>query len=437
MSTSYKIKAGDTLESLSRKFYGVETETQLILEANPGLTEPLPVGITIVKPVLNTAVQNLPSQIAGELDEVAVIIDGRRFKFWSEVVITKSIDIISSIGLSALFEPDNAEFRNIFKPFSYKPIQITVGDTTLFTGTIIHVNPDVGSNAATVGVSGYARCGVLNDCTPPASMYPKLEFNKQSLQDIAKVLVKPFGVKAVFFEQAAALQTVSFTTVTGQTVTTTAVNTENESSIVFKRVECKTTTKVLDFLSELAKKRNRVISSNSDGDLTFKKPKTSGKSVAVLTEGEAPLISVTPNFEPQDYYSHITGISPDAVDADGSQYTVKNNQLNNLVRPLVFEPQDTEDSNLKIATEAKMGRMFGNMVSYSLELVGWRTPNGQLWSEDELITVTAPNAMIYNNYQFLIRDVEFRASENERSTLLTIVLPEAYSGKIPRALPWD
>ena len=159
--------------------------------------------------------------------------------------------------------------------------------------------------------------------------------------------------------------------------------------------------------------------------------------VAVLRQGIAPVLSVVPFFSPQEYYSHITGLEPVIVGLPGSQFTVKNPRLQGVVRPITFDTPDTLDADVKAAVEAKAGRMFGNMVSYSVTVATWRDPQGAIWEPNTLVTVLAPDAMIYEEYTFVIRSVTFEREGRAETATLNLIIPGSFSGEIPESLPWD
>lgn len=410
MSTIYKVIAGDTFEIISRNRYGTETESSKIARANPGVSEPLTAGITLVIPNLTNTPKNLPQQAASNNEnEVAVLIDNKRFRFWSSITVIRSIDSIDTVEFIAPFESNLPEFREIFKPFTYKNITVTVGGLPLFTGTVISIDPVVETNQRTVSVGCYSTPGVLNDCTPPASSFP-LEFDNQGLRDIATTLSSSFGI---------------------------GLNFEIDQGAIFERVALIPKKKILTFLTELAQQRNLVISSTSSGDLLFQQSVTVGKPVAILQQGSSPLLSITALFKPQEYYSHITGMLPVLVGLAGSQFTVKNPHLDSVIRPITFGVPDTIDADVKAAVNAKIGRMVGNMVAYSIEVSTWRDPLGALWKPNTTLKITAPDAMIYNQYEFIIRSVTYDRSSASETARLNLVLPGAFSGEIPGTLPWD
>lgn len=410
MSTTYNVITGDTFESISRKKYGTQNEAQRIANANPGAAQPLVAGVTLIIPILPDAPQNLRQSASSVTpDEVAVLIQGSRFRFWNEIRITRSIDTMDTVEFGAPFDSQAPGFRESFRPFSFKPVVITVGGSALFTGTMVAVSPVVENGQKIVSVSGYSLPGVLNDCTPPASAFP-LEFNELGLQEIATSLAAPFGISVEF---------------------------KADQGPIFERVACEPGQRVLTFLTELAKQRNLIISSSPLGALVFLQSSQGGGSVANFAQGSAPLLSVTPFFSPQEYYSHITGIEPVIVGLEGSQFTVKNPRLLGVIRPLTFKAPDTEDSDVLATVEAKAGRMFANMVSYSIRLATWRDPSGDLWQPNTAIKLIAPDAMIYKEYEFIIRSIQFEQDSKTQTATLNLVMPGAFSGKIPESLPWD
>lgn len=409
MSTIYNVLDGDTFELISRKVYGTELEAGRIESANPGVFEPLTPGISLIIPVVPTAPQNIPQKaVFDDPNEVALLIDGERFRFWDRIRLSRSMDAMDTVEFSAPFDADTPNFRETFRPFSYKNIVVTVGGDLLFNGTMITIDPVLENNRKIISVSGYSLPAVLNDCTPPASAFP-LEFNNQKLPEITAKFVEPFGIGIKF---------------------------DADDGAIFERVASKPEKKVLSFLIELAKQRNLIISSTERGELLFQQSTTVGNPVARLRQGESPLLSVTPRFNPQDYHSHITGLESVELGLSGSKYTVKNERLEGVIRPLIFGVPDTVKADVKAAVQAKMGRMFGNLAGYTIQVDTWRDPVGVLWQPNTTLKLTAPDAMIYNEYEFIIRSVDFDR-ENADLATLELVIPGSFSGELPEVLPWD
>ena len=405
MFTTYKVVSGDTFEIVSRKVYGYESKSNLIAQANPDVSEPLSAGVELIIPKQTTV---LPRINPTDQNQVSISIDDQIVSIWESVQINLSMDSIDTVNFIAPFERDLPGFKDIFRPFEFKDLSVVVGDELLFNGTQVAVTPTIQTQRKSIDVSGYSRPGVLNDCTAPISAYP-LEFNGQDLKVIADKITEPFNISNTF------LSTIGAT---------------------FERVACEPGKKLLPFLVELARQRALVLTNDVDGNLVFWQSITTGLPVARLSQGESPLLSITPNFSPQDYYSHITGVDFIIVGYTGSTYTVKNDKLKTL-RPFTFKTPDTIGASVKSAVQAKSGRMFANMVSYSITLSTWRDPLGNLWKPNTTLTLIAPDAMIYNEYEFIIRNVELiRESDNE-TAVLEIVLPGSLEAKLPEVLPWD
>lgn len=409
MSTTYRTVAGDTFATVARKTYGTEKEATRLAKANPGTDEPIPSGTVLFVPQQDVFA---PSTSSENADEVAVFIDGERFRFWETVTITRSLDTFDTIELSAPFEAGNASFRQTFRPLSYKPLSVTVGGSPLFTGTMVGVEPSLSSKQKTVVVTGYALPGVLNDCTPPAASFGayQLEYNQQTLEQIAADIISPFGL---------------------------TVESTGETGTPFERVSCGTGKTVLAFLTELARQRGRVLSNTELGALLVRTAAGAGQPVAQLRQGEPPLLTAKPTFDAQQYYSHITGIEPVVLGLSGSQFTVKNDRLTQAVRPHTFDASDTQDATVKTVVEAKAGRMFANAVTYECTASTWRDSGGQLWRPNTTLGLDAPDAMVYNGYEFLVRSVQFSATRTNRTAALGLVLPGAFNNEAPEALPWD
>src|SRR5690606_2337670 len=259
-------------------------------------------------------------------------------------------------------------FRNRFRPFEYRPVDVTVGGEQLFTGVMLGVDPSISESRREVSVSAYSLPGVLQDCTPPASAFP-IEYEGLTLRDICRAVVAPFGLAVEFFGSPGG---------------------------PFERAAMNPGATVLSFLAPLAKERNFVIGSSPEGALRVWRSVRPGSPVARLREGESPLLSVTPSFSPQDYFSHITGLEATDFGDDCTQYTVKNARIRpSVLRPTTFDIKDSEPADVPEAVSAKMGRMFANAASYSVSVATWRTPTGRLWEPNTTLTLFAPGAMVY------------------------------------------
>lgn len=408
--SAYVVQAGDTFESLSRRYFGAEDRADDIRAANPGVVEPLPLGITVQIPEDAPKIQAGVVAQGQDPDDVVIEIDGEQFRYWEQVKTVSQLDSLDTLEFNTVFELSNTKLREMFRPFTYRSVNVMIGGERNFTGTIIGVNPNLTPNKLSLTVSAYARPGVLNDCQFPVSILT--EFTGGKLLGIAKFLTKPFGLSVVL---------------------------EGNQGPVFDQVEPEAQKKAYDYFADLAKQRNFLISNTPDGALLFLKPIATGKPVARLIYGQTPVTDIQPEFNPQEYYSHVTGTQMSVTGIEGSSYTLENKRLSSrgVLRPYTFEFKDITGPGIQEAVAAKMGRMLGNAVTYNVTVIGWRDPAGKLWRKNTTITLLAPEAMIYREYEFLIKRVELIREGDSKTAVLSLTLPGAYSGKVPEAMPWD
>lgn len=345
-------------------------------------------------------------------NKVSVTIDGSTFVFWKSIQLMRTIDAQWTAELKATFEPNDEEFRQRFRPFNYQPFNVAINDEPVFTGTIVPCVPELKPKATLITTGAYSLPGVLGDCPVPPGALPSLEFRNTNLHDIAKALVKPFeGIVVV---------------------------SDVPPGPVFKKVKIKSEQKVMSFLTKLAKTRGQLISTNKTGELVFLQAVDRGDPVAILEQGSSPLKSIVPTFNFSEYYSDITGIQPVRVRAKKSnQYTETNTLLSGVVRPFVFKSDQSRDGDLQTAVKWKLGRMFGNMVTYQITVATWRDMNNRYWEPNTMIRILAPGAMIYKYYNFLIKDVAMNKDAKSETASLTVCLPGSFTGNPPGSLPWD
>jgi prophage tail gpP-like protein len=344
-----------------------------------------------------------------DVEDVDLWINGQRYHAWSDVEIHLSIDTYATVGFSAPFEPERPEFRETFRPFTFRPIDVFVNHDRLFWGTMVGVDPGLDPESRTVKVSAYSLPGVLNDAHMPASAYP-LEFNGLTLRQIAERICETFDLLVAF---------------------------DVDDRTPFDRVALNPDQTPHAFLTDLAKQRSLVISATPGGALLFSQSVAPGSPRARLREGELPLSKISAAFSPQSYFSEVTGLGSAKAGRSGAGYTVTNPRSTGFLRPHSFSVEDADKGDVPGATHAELGRMFGSVCSYSLEVPTWRDPQGRLWYPNHTITVTAPGAMIYNETELLIRDVTLRQDADSYSATLDLVLPGAFSGEVPEVLPWE
>lgn len=365
-------------------------------------------------------------------EQVSVTVNGKDVSFWSEIELHLALDAHPVVSLVAPFEPERKEFRKLFVPFSRAPVEAKVGGQLLFTGMLIDVLPQLTPEARYVGVTAYARPAKLLDSDMPHEAVP-FEVNDLTLTQIARKLCEPLGIGVVLgSNEGSEFHRVRPTKRT-RTTNVKVSGGAGQETITEKG-------NVQDFLAELARQRGLVMTSTAKGELLFQRSIQPGKPVAKFEEGVQPLSGVSPQFNPQEYYSEITGVVPARRGRRGFSHTEQNPFPPAERVCMSFDLDDTEAADAPAAVKAKMGRMFANMCSYTVLVPTWRNPRGKLWTPNETVTLKAPTAMVYRETELLIRDVILRETRNDtdsaRTAELVLVLPGAFSGGVPPSLPW-
>lgn len=403
MST-YTAKQNDTFEKISRRMYGTTTETGRLRSANPSLTDPLSAGDSVFVPAAKRI-----NRVTGSDDEVTLLINGVEYKYFTSIEFQQRFDSFDSILVTAPFEPENLSFRQSFTPFSYADIDVYIGQSLVFSGTQMGLTPQVTPESRTIILEAYSRCAVTNDSSLPVSSYP-IELRGMKLDRIATELCRPFPF---------------------------SVSKDTDVGAVFDSASIGQPEKIYTFLTKLAKQRDLIITNDAQGDLLITKAINS-PSVAQLSDGDAPVVSVTPMHDNQNYFSDYTAIIPIMLDGlPVATYTAKNKRLQNVLRVDNFEANDSHNGEEKQVAESRRARGLANSIAYNVELATVRDPNGALYRAGTFVNLQAINAMIYRDTKFFIRSVSMLLDGNRKTCMLDLVLPEAYNGEDVEVFPWE
>lgn len=423
----HTVAQGDTLSRISLKYYGVASKYTLIVAGNSFLGDRVQKGVVASdgspliypKEKLNIPIESenivnplnsekTPDTINAEIpDMITIDIEGNRFRFFTGYSITTSISSFDTFSISSPYE-DNELFRETFQPLKYKNATVYYGTNKLFEGILLAPVSENNSNSQILSLSMYPKCGVLSDCSFPYASYP-LEHNGLNLKQIATDSANIFGVKVEFI---------------------------GDPGAVFDKVSPEPTQKILDYIIGLAKDRGFLVTNNTEGDLLIWKIPDS-EDVSYTEEGSLPLLSCTPSFDPQNYFSEITGLNPVTEDTEADSYTWKNPFLDGIIRPVTIELKDTVNADLQSDVESFAGRMFGNAGRYSQILNTHMNDIGGFYRAGQYMASFAPKSNIYRRTRFLIDSATLsKADQGGSVSSLNLVLPGAYDGTLPKVVPW-
>jgi len=426
MSKTHTVASGDTLGAISTRHLGTFTKWTKIVDANPQLSgrktapdgSPLiyPGDVLIIpeekteKPASPETAQTI-SLTKNQEQDVSIIIDGKKFTGFTSYEINLAYDSLDSFSFSAPYDIAIKDLKPAILPFAFKECLVYYLGQLLFKGVLLTPDPELQSNATEITLHGYPLCGVLNDCTIPPSKYPA-DYNDVTIQDIADPIADVYGVKIEY---------------------------KDGPGDPFTEITYEPNEKVLSFLLKLSKQRELLYNNDENGKLVFFKAK---KEAAFMSfkEGKTPLLSITPHFNAQGFYSHITGHTKNDSLHDPFSFTYENTYLisKGIIRHETILVDDAENSSdLENAVKAHAGRMFADCVSYSVKCEGHLNTNKKLFKKGMTVNVDAPGAMITKPTDFIARNVKLLRNEGAKTTEIDLVLPGSFNGSLPEVLPWE
>jgi prophage tail gpP-like protein len=425
MSKVHSVVSGDTLGAISIRYLGTFSKWQKIVDNNPQLSgrrkasdgSPLIYpGDRLVIPEDKTEKPVSPQTaktitVANGEQDVSIVIDGNKFTGFTGYEINLAYDSFDTFSFSAPYDIAQKELKAAILPFAFKDCEVYYLGELLFRGTLLTPDPELQSEATEITLQGYPLCAILDDCTAPPAKYPADYFNV-TIQDIADPIAEVYGIKIMY---------------------------PDGPGEPFPDVSYEPTETVLNFLLKLAQQRKLLFSNDENGRLVFFKSKKESAFIS-FKEGNLPLLSITPQFNAQDFYSHITGHTKTDSEKDSLQFTWENNYLINkgITRHKTIMIDDAiTSSDLETAVKAHAGRMYADCVSYSLKCDTHTTEKGKVFKKGMTVCVQAPGAMITRQTNFIARNIKLLRTTEGKTAELSLVLPGSFTDDLPEALPWD
>lgn len=424
-STLVTDSATTTFEQIARRAYGDEGLAYYVANANPGVFEPISPGLTLRIPkhrytsvnratgeqTFSPSVTRSKAETVNKGSDVRILVNGKTIATWLTVNLDTSLTQVASLNFTIFYDESQIIQLDILQPFSYQPVEMYVNDVRVFVGTVVSIQPSVSADGVTFAFAAYATCGVLNDCTLPISAYPS-EYAEIGLFTLCRKLCEPFGISVSVYGW------------------------EDPEPIVLE-ASLRPGSTVLGFIKQLCEQHGVNVTSTYDGQLLLFRPNPQGAPVFRFREGEPPLLTIETTYNGQQYYSDLTAIETIEAGFGGEPYTDINPFARTVLRPFVFETKETDDAGAKVYAEQKSSQMFGESIRYTIGVSQWFDISGTMWRLQQTVQLKSPSALIRSDYEFMIAGVSFTKDANSETASLTLVLPEAYSNRKPKILPWQ
>jgi len=341
----------------------------------------------------------MPRRFTGKIE-----ISGKKIEFLSDIKIDLSLDsIASTFSFRTRFNPENDDHKELFKPLSYQTCKIYSSDDKLMlTGTILNHAFESNKDVNLVAISGYSKCGILEDVCVPVSAYP-LESLNRSLKDIASRLCGLFGIGLVIDS--------SVSNLAGQ---------------VFATTEASPTDTIKTYLSKLTSQKNIVLSHDAKGNVVMFKP--NGEMKAKYYFNSTNSLSMSSSYNGQGMHSHIQVVRQPSEGNEGSGVADSiTNPLIKLYRPSTKVLSSGEDTDTANAANNELAAELKN-IGRKVKLLGCFDDI----KPGDIVNIHDHATYSFAYSRYMVSSINFTFSEKEDITELDLVLPETYTGEIPK-----
>ena len=407
----YIVKEGDTLSKISIRAYGDVSQWPKIYKANltvlksddPDLVFP---GEEIIIPLLKKI---LPVVSKKNKNDLTFIVDGIEVPVEGARIVRTMDTAADSWAVRVPWEPEvDKAFDKATLPFSYAPSSVFIGDELQGDGTLYTTTQSLVADSRAKELECFSNTVDLVD----SDLRPPYEFNNISLEDLAKELCDPLGIKTIF---------------------------KNESGGKFDRATAENKEKIFSFLSRLARQRGLLVSSNREGDLVFLKADTSSAPVGTIEEQDGGQFAAGATkfeaiFDGRKLFNSYK-VNSNSPGGSGKTAVAKDSNVPRS-RFKTIQADNNIEGELQSVADWERSKQIVESLTIPFPVVGWYAPNGKLWAENTTVTVKSKTISVPDGFTFLIRQVEFILENGGRSSILSLIPPQAYTGEV-LTYPWS
>lgn len=335
----------------------------------------------------------------------------RRIMHFNEFQLDLVHDSIgSTFNFKFLFDPNNPEHVELTTPGHYHECTVEHDGELLLTGFILNHKFRQSSEPHMAEFAGYSLPGVLEDCEIPTSIYP-LQSDGLTLAQIAQKLIRPFRLDMEIDPSVA-----------------------DKMNKIFKKSTASETSKVKDYLVQLASQKNIIISHNAAGNLLFTEAKTEADPIVSFDLSEKTPVGTSFEFDVngQGMHKYIT-LQKQASKSGGNagEQRVRNPLVaGNIFRESVQSQSSGDDNETSDAAERALADQLRN-VKLNITTDRWRV-NEKIVRPNNTIEIIAPKLFIFHKTRFYIESVSLIGNESQTTATWNCVMPEVYNGKVPK-----
>ena len=415
--STYTVKTGQSLSIIAGIAYGDPLQWPLIYNANqnvlktedPNLVFP---GEVIFIPQREEIAQikNDNTRPSNGQDDFEIEIDGRIIPIVSGSII-RTMDTAADIWAAIIaWRPGDDEFIDrVTAPYSFAPAKAYINKKRIVTGTLFQVDPNLDSEGSSKSLIGYSATINIVDSNLKPDDY---EDNNVTLRERAEKLLKPYGLRVV--------------------VDASVGSSADEK---FDRISATESDTIFSHLAPLAAQKKMLISSTAKGNLLFVNANINSEPVGTIEEDAATsTLAYTAKFDGRKRFSIWR------VDCQTPLKTDKKNGISKDVNvPItrfknVRVENDTEGAIQETAAWIR-SKEYIKAFTLPFPFPSFYAPNGEIWKENTIVIVKSATLGVPEGFKFLIRQVEYKRSNEGDGVILSLVPPQVYTGE-PIVEPW-
>jgi prophage tail gpP-like protein len=202
----------------------------------------------------------------------------------------------------------------------------------------------------------------------------------------------------------------------------------------FERVTANQGESTFQFLSGLCKQRGLLLTCDECDRPVLTRANTTGAPIATLEEGVTEGVTGWSNaFDDREGFREYRAVGRDPL--DGNIEAVATDERVPRSRFKTVSADETTKGNIQDRANWARNKSLADALSFPLTVPGHRDPQGNVWKENQQVTIISPTLFIPQGFNFLINRVEYIDSGNGRTTVLSFVPPTVYTqGEIVE--PW-
>jgi len=316
-------------------------------------------------------------------------ISGKTFTNFSSYEINL---IFNSVASTFSFDTQSDELKDLI---NFQQCEIFTDDNDLLiTGTILPTTLRSSTVKETVKVKGYSLPGVLEDCQIPVTLYP-LQFDGLNLKEITEKILSIFPFSFQFSSSVAEI-----------------INKK------YEKIESDPKKTIKEFLNELARQRNIILSHLPDGRLLYTKFAASLRTVDHFEIGMNGIEKMAIQINGQKLHNpiYVVGQSGSDENSDSTDAVIDNPYFE-AFRPKVIVLSDGDEFDAETTARNELAKEVSS-IKLTFQTTKFNKPG-------RLITVKNPEIRLNKATPFFIESVNIKGSSNEKDKYNYTCVPRA------------